>query len=89
MSPCRGGVQEKGERNRAPSAPLWCLQTVLFWHLRRGIVRPRLVLGLLLLVWSAVLWLGLAHLLHAWPLAQAAPLPIGMSVWSTPTPVSM
>lgn len=74
---------------RRRSAPL-AQQTrwLVFWHLKRGIVRPRLVTLTVLLIWSLVAWLVLAHLLHAWPLAQAAAVPSGTSAWPTPTPVS-
>ena len=60
---------------------------LVLWHLKRGMVRPRLVALTLLLIWSAVLWLGLAHLLALWPVAQAAPLPAARNVRLTPTPV--
>ena len=61
---------------------------LVFWHLRRGIVRPRLATLSIGLIWSLVLWLGLAHLVHVWPAAQAAPAPAATSARPTPTPVS-
>jgi hypothetical protein len=71
---------------RRPAAPLilrpfW----LVLWHLRRGTVRPRLALLSVGLVWSLVLWLGLANVLKLWPVAQAAPV---QHARPTPQPVS-
>ena len=58
---------------------------LVLWHLRRGTVRPRLALLSVGLVWSLVLWLALANVLHLWPVAQAAPV---QHARPTHTPVS-
>ena len=81
----RRQTQTQTRRRAAPLAQQ--TRWLVIWHLKRGIVRPRLAVLALLLIWSAVLWLGLAHLLHVWPVAQAAPMPFGTSARPTPTPV--
>ena len=80
--------QTRTPTRRRPAPLARQARRLVCWHLKRGIVRPRLITLVLLLIWGAALWLGIAHLLHAWPLAQAATVPSGQSARPTHTPVS-
>lgn len=87
----RSATVTRRRQTRTPTrrrpAPLRQQQRwLVFWRLRRGIIRPRLVALTLLLVWGAVLCVLLGHVVVR-PATPAVPTPAARNARPPPTSV--